>query len=163
MQWYIWQSSVGTERYSNHDVGIVTLWSALRLNPESLALCVAKVNNSCKRRISSAPVVVALGVLLESFITGRKVLKFDQSEHCFYRNGFFRYIEIRIFSTREFKSKLLLPSYISPRDTLAYFIFRVVSLGQIRRKESPCRFHSGITPLDFVYTEDTPLLVSNVG
>lgn len=66
------------------------------------------------------------------------------------------------FSAREFKSKLLLP-YISPRDTLAYFIFRVVSLGQVRRKESPCRFLSGITPLDFVYTEDTPLLVSNVG
>lgn len=57
------------------------------------------------------------------------------------------------FSAKEFKLKLLL--YISPRDTLAYFIIRVVSLGQVGRKESPFRFHSGITPLDFVHTEDT--------
>lgn len=141
----------------------MTLWSTLRLNPECLALWVAKVNNSCKRRTSSAPVVVALRVLLQSFILGRKVLKFDQ---------FLSIVSIEMvfvdtlkieFSAREFKSKLLLPSYISRRDTLAYFIFRVVSLGQVRRKESPCRFHSGITPLDFVHTEDTPLLVSNVG
>lgn len=65
------------------------------------------------------------------------------------------------FSAREFKSKLLLP-YIYLQGILLHILYSVLSL-LVRLDGRKVPADSTVELLDFVYTEDIPLLVSNVG